>query len=246
MARTNRFTTFTDSVFSSMKSRLNAYGATLLNYVEAPSVTETDVKNLLVHNKDREVLDRASRICDIGVREVGTMWTVPDGYRRHTSVGLPNLLFRFKDKVNYIFPNYTIKGPVIEGNEKLARAIDDWIRRRLEAGVAVAKALDTFENVCLRLQTAQEVRYYFPAVMALLDSRYSPAEERLLKKLSAAGNKIPPNVKNLGPEVRSACKEACALIARATMLPRDNPATPPVDLWFSAYTYATDEGNNIA
>lgn len=236
MARPQKYSTFSDNLYERMVSALEARCARLVEAIAPTDITVEDVKALLVKDEDREVLFRASMLCDRTVREVGTIWPVPDGfvrreYRYRLGPPEPTLLFKFADPPTYMFPSYTLQGPIIGQAPTLELKISNWIAQRLEIGLEFAKAKNTFRVLNEQLCTAAQVRYYFPSVITLLED---VGNENMLRRLHTA--KIPKDVPNLGNIVRLRCREATEAIARTKLLP--DQVTPGfMKLVFTAREY---------
>jgi len=243
-----KYTTFRDAIYATMVAALEERCQRLISFIAPLDITVEDVKNLLVKDEDRETLFRASSLCDLTVRNAGTIWPVPLGYTRRvsrytTTTIDPSLSFNFVDRVQYVFPDYSKEGPIINQAPEVAKKINEWIKDRLAIGLEFATAKNTFQMLNERLTTAAQVRYYFPGVLTLLEDITNSQPDRavaLRNKLSEA--KLPANTPNLGPQVAARCREATALIARTKLIPKEAPQPAQVRLYFAATEYYP-EGN---
>ncbi len=237
MARLQKYSTFSDNLYDGMVNALEARCARLVEAIAPDDITIEDVKALLVKDEDREVLFRASSLCERTVREVGTIWPVPEGFVRRDRHYYPpykpdaTLLFKFTEPVTYMFPSYTLQGPAIGQAPALELKISNWVEQRLEIGVEFARAKETVKYLNERLSSAAQVRYYFPSVITLLED---VGNENMLRRLHTA--KIPKYVPNLGNIVRLRCREATEAIARTKPLPKQ-VTSGFVQLVFTAREY---------
>lgn len=111
--------------------------------------------------------------------------------------------------------------------------VGKWLAYYIEWGKQYAIAQATFDELQDVCGSEQQVRFFLPAVLTLMDSEHvSPDLRELANKLRAP--KTPRNIPPLEPWVREGCQVLSGIITAASMMPDEPANKSPVLLGFQS------------
>lgn len=102
-------------------------------------------------------------------------------------------------------------------NDPALTSVRSWLFLRIETGMQFGIAKATFRALCERCTSPEQVRFFFPSLLVLLEDSSDEHNRRLAARLRAS--KAPRNIPALPTWVREGCKVAASALAVMTMLP---------------------------
>jgi hypothetical protein len=141
-----------------------------------------------------------------------------DGYKRRMSIHLS--LKNTPEYPGFVFPGYI--GHYINENCEGYAKLKDWVSWRGATGRAWGLVATVFNDLNAQCKTPQEVRYFWPCLVALMG---------LCPDLAESADKIrpyrvPSSIAPLHPALRAACEHTSGIVTSGLLYP-DERHHPP-------------------
>lgn len=152
----------------------------------------------------------ASVMTDTDVKTVDLSFSAPSSHRRD----------------GVLFPAQPLTFNI---NDPALASVRAWLFLRIETGIQFGIAKATFRALCEHCSSPEQVRFFFPSVLVLLENSGDEHNKRLAERLQAS--KAPRNIPSLPTWVREGCKVAASALAAMTLLPEPRHRVREVDVY---------------
>lgn len=224
---------FSERKFDSVNTALGRLWTRTVIHLQPQPVTPEGIVGMTIRPEHRDVLTSAYQIAgDAGhlshqATIIATLPDAPDVVVSSDPVKVSvSLCPGSGARIRSFIPTYAW-GEVLdaelrdEQGEALHAQLQAWVHRYFALMTDFIRARAVLETLNARCDTPVQVRYFLPAIVALLSE--DEANTKLCDRLREY--RVPPRIPNTSPELRAACGKAQHTIARALLLPKENPST---------------------
>ena len=226
---------FSERKFDALNSALISLWNRTVDHLKPQPITPEGILGMVISPEHRDVLASAYQIAgDAGNLSHGCTITAslsdaPDVVATADPVQVSVLLYPgYGARIRSFIPTYAWREVLDveqrdEPGEALHAQLHAWLQRYLSLKADFIRARAVLETLHSRCDTPVQVRYFLPAIVALLSE--DEANAKLCDRLR--DYRVPPKIPTTSPELRAACAKAQHTIARALLLPKQIAETTP-------------------
>lgn len=210
----------TNSQYNTAVSTIRTLKARVEHYMDKCGLTDMDILKMFVHEEDHVVLVRAKEL----TRDVPSYYRDDHFVVRwaHRGTATSSALNVSLDDPSFLLPHYIGTG-IVANDPEVEAKINKWIdwNTQHENKFALLRAVvDDLNNYC---DSLQQVRFYFRGIVTLLGDEALQAF------------KMPRELPDLPYELRQACNDMNALLARVMLYANPEGKAPqePVTLMWN-------------
>jgi len=211
---------FTQHELYSLQGQVNRLHTRMVAVTRPPELSHQDVLDLFAPVEHHDLLWRASDVARLGY-----------GHDKHLDRkwdGGANVRFHLNGKAPLLPRDLIWNASRVD----IIKVIDAWVAERQVIGITYGRVrvlLNKLDELC---NTPEQVRYFWPGVLALLN--LSDEMAALTERLQ--NTKAPGNVPNIPVEIRRTCRTCAGSVAAAVLLLSDLEGSThegPVSLSFT-------------
>lgn len=220
---------FSERKFDALNSALISLWNRTVDHLKPQPVTPEGILGMVIRPEHRDVLAGAYQIAgDAGNHShectiIASLSDAPDVVATADPVRVSLVLYPgYGARIRSFIPTYAWREVLdVEQRDEPGQALHSqlhaWLQRYLSLKLDFIRARAVLETLHSRCDTPVQVRYFLPAIVALLSE--DEANAKLCDRLR--DYRVPPKIPTTSPELRAACAKAQHTIARALLLPKE-------------------------